>query len=587
MAEKRVQRRLAAILAADVVGYSRLVEADEAGTVARLKSIQTELLQPMIARDGGRVVKVMGDGVLVEFGSAVDAVRNALAIQTEMARRNADVAEMDRITFRVGINVGDVIVEGDDIHGDGVNVASRLEGLCKPGGVYVSGTVYDQATGKLSASFEDLGEKTVKNITRPVRVYAVRASREEPDRTGGEANALPLPSRPSIAVLPFDNMSGDPEQEYFTDGLTDDIITTLSYQRIFPVIAHNSTFAYKGTSPDIKKVGAELGARYVLEGSVRKGGNRLRISAQLIDATTGHHIWAENFNRDLDDIFVVQEEITERIVGAVEPEIGKVERRRVVTKRPDSLDAWDHFQRGMAYLYEYTEEGNAKAHEQFAKVTELDPNFSGGFTGQANVHHRDIELGFAEATTKKLAKVFENARAAITLDDRDSVAHLMLGIALLYAGEHDQSIAEVEEALALNPSSYAQIVHGAVQSFAGRPEEGIAAFERAFRLSPRDPRNYLYYGHFAHAQFNSRHYEDAARWARKSLRQLPENAYAQMVLAATLGHLGHEAQARQALGNAHRLKPSYAQDAGPIFPYKNSEDREHYLEGLRKAGWEG
>ena len=335
MAEERVQRRLAAILVADVVGYSRLIEADEEGTRTRIRSLHAEVIDPRIEADGGRIVKTSGDGILVEFGSVVDAVRNALAIQEAMSGRDSNLPEDSRIRFRVGINVGDVIVEGDDIHGEGVNVAARLEGLCEPGEVYVSTAVHDQVEGKLAVTFENLGEQTLKNISKPTRVYRVSISPEEATVRSEEATGVPsLPDKPSIAVLPFENMSGDPEQEYFADGIAEDIITALSRFNWFFVIARNSSFSYKGTSPDIRQVASELGVQYVLEGSVRKAGNRVRITAQLIDATTGRHVWAERYDRELDDIFAVQDEITGAITGAVAPSFVAAEAKRAARKAP-------------------------------------------------------------------------------------------------------------------------------------------------------------------------------------------------------------------------------------------------------------
>ncbi len=321
MADERVQRRLAAILVADVVGYSRLIEADEEGTRSRLRSLHSELIDPRIEADGGRIVKTTGDGVLVEFPSAVDAVRNALAINGAMAARDANLPEDRRIQFRIGINEGDVIVEGDDIHGEGVNVAARLETMCEPGEVYVSGTVHDQVAGKRLAAFDDLGEQTVKNISKPVRVYRVRPGAGEPGQSDDAADAPSLPDRPSIAVLPFDNLSGDPEQEYFADGMAEDIISGLARIRWLTVIARNSSFSYKGQSPDVRKVGQDLAVRYVLEGSVRKAGDRVRIAAQLIEAETGGHLWADRFDGSLVDVFDLQDQITAGVVAAIEPSV--------------------------------------------------------------------------------------------------------------------------------------------------------------------------------------------------------------------------------------------------------------------------
>jgi adenylate cyclase len=531
----------------------------------------------------------MGDGVLVEFPSVVDAVRSAVEVQQSAAEREAENPKDRRIVLRVGINLGDVVIDGDDIHGDGVNVAARLEGLAEPGSICVSGAVHDQVRDRLDLAFEDLGEQEVKNIDRPIRVWrwaadisATASGPATPDKP------LPLSDKPSIAVLPFENMSGDPEQEYFTDGLTEDLITALSYQRLFPVIARNSSFSYKGKSPDVRQVAEELGVRYVLEGSVRKGGRRVRISAQLIDATTGHHIWAERYDRELDDIFAVQDEITERIVGAVEPELGTIERQRVVTKKPESLDAWDRFQRGMAYLHEYTKEGNTKARDQFMKTAELDPSFSGAFMGLAVTYHRDIFLGFADSLPDAAAKIVENARQAIARDNHDSDAHAILAFGYLYSAEHDLSIAEGEQAVALNPSSNVGYIGlASVLAMAARAEEAIPLFEKALALSPRDPRNYIYLAALAATCVVAHRYGMGVKWARKSLQQQPDLPFPLTVLAAALGHLGYEVEAREALDQALRIQPAYAETGGMSFPFKNPADSEHYLDGLRKAGWKG
>jgi adenylate cyclase len=339
MANERAQRRLAAILAADVVGYSRMMDADEAGTLTRLKVLRAELVDPMTGQFGGRVFKDIGDGVLAEFGSAVDAVQCAVEIQRELAQRNSGVPTDRRTILRIGINLGDVMIEGDDVFGGGVNVAARLEGLCEPGMVYVSGSVFDQVDGKLDVGFDDLGDQTVKNISKPVRVYRVRGETGEAAASWDVSAVAALPDKPSIAVLPFDNLSGDPDQEYFADGMTEDIITGLSRFRSLFVIARNSSFAYKGKSPDVRDVARNLGVRYILEGSVRRGGNRIRITGQLINAETGNHLWAERYDRELENIFAVQDEVTESIVAAIAPEIGDVERERAQRKNLGNLDA--------------------------------------------------------------------------------------------------------------------------------------------------------------------------------------------------------------------------------------------------------
>ncbi len=381
MAEQRLQRRLAAILSADVVGYSRLLGTDEAGTLARLKALRRDVIDPNIAGHSGRIVKLMGDGVLVEFGSAVDAVACAIEIQKHVPEHEAAGAGADSIRFRVGINVGDIIIDGDDILGDGVNIAARIEGVAAPGGISLSEDAWRQVQGKVATKFVDDGEHSLKNIARPVRVYRVEL--------GGEGTAQPaasapvLPDKPSIAVLPFANMSGDPEQEFFADGIAEDIITALSrYSSLF-VIARNSSFSFKGRAVDVKQVGRELGVRYVLEGSLRKSGNRIRVTAQLVEAETGNHVWAERYDRDLADFFTVQDEITQATTIAIAPAIADAEQQRAMRKPPANLDAWGTYQRGMWHLSKASAEDNALAEKFFQRATELDPMFVGGYIGLA------------------------------------------------------------------------------------------------------------------------------------------------------------------------------------------------------------
>ncbi len=493
VAEERVQRRLAAILVADVVGYSRLMGADEEGTLAALTNHLKDLIEPCIAEHRGRVVKTTGDGILAEFASVVDAVRCAVAFQQGISERNVDVSEERRIEFRIGVNLGDVIVQDDDVYGDGVNVAARLEGLCDVGEVFVSAVVHDQVEGKITATFEDLGEHTVKNIDKPIRVYRVSPE-------AGFAKVGPVATevdklfdRPAVAVLPFENIGGDPEQEYFADGLTEDIITTLSLWRSFPVIARNSTFTYKGRAVKVQEVAEELGARYVLEGSVRKGGDRVRVTAQLIDAETGHHVWAEKFDRELEDIFALQDEITQRIAATVEPELEKAEHRRIISKKQTNLDAWAYYQRGMSLLHEITAASNAQAREMFERAVELDSTYSQAFYGLAYSHHRDLLLEYARSRDDSVARCLAAAERAVALDAMDSLAHSMLGYAALWAGQHDRATVEGEKAVELNPRNpVAYALLGNALDFSGRSEEAVAVVEIGRRLNPNDPRDHIY-----------------------------------------------------------------------------------------------
>jgi adenylate cyclase len=366
--DERVHRRLSAIIAADVVGYSRMMGRDEAGTLARLKALRAEFLHPKVAEYGGRIVKTTGDGALIEFPSAVYAVSHAVDVQLGMAERNKNLPSDRQIQLRFGINVGDVIIDEEDIYGDGVNVAARLEALAQPGGICISARVYEYIGDRLDVAFDDLGEQTVKNIAEPVHVYRIRLAESAGPIVGDSLESLPLPNKPSIAVLPFVNMSGDSEQEYFADGITEDLITALSRIRWFFVIARNSCFAYKGQSLDIRDVARKLGVAYVLEGSVRRAGNRVRITAQLIDGRSGNHVWAQRYDREMEDIFAVQDEITATLAGAIEPELGKAERERARAKRPDELRAWDLCQRGLWHTYKRTREDLVEAQRLFRKA---------------------------------------------------------------------------------------------------------------------------------------------------------------------------------------------------------------------------
>ena len=403
MAEERVRRRLAAILAADVVGYSRLVRADEEGTLAALKALHAATIDPKITENDGRVVKLMGDGLLAEFSSAVDAVRSAVEIQRALAERNSDRLEKEQIEYRIGINLGDVVIDGDDIQGDGINVASRLEGLSEPGGMCISAAVYDQVRDRIDLAFEDLGDQEVKNIDRPIRVWrwCGAATAADIPQTSG-ATPLPLPDKPSIAVLPFNNMSGDPEQEYFSDGISEDIITALSCIRQFFVIARNTSFTFKGRPVDVQAVASNLGVRYVLEGSVRKAGNRVRITAQLIDGETGRHLWADRYDRNLEDIFEVQDEITRTVVGAIEPEMDRAERERALQKQPENLVAWDHLQRGYWHLFKFERSSVTQAKDHFARAIELDPNFARAHAALAHANFVSIRQRYSDSPAEDL-----------------------------------------------------------------------------------------------------------------------------------------------------------------------------------------
>ena len=585
MAKERVQRRLAAILAADVVGYSRMMEADEAGTLARLKTLRSELFDPKTEQFGGRIFKNTGDGALAEFGSAVDAVQCAVEIQRRLARRNSKEPENRRIILRIGINLGDVIVEGEDIYGDGVNVAARLEGLAEPGMVYVSGSVFDQVVGKLDAAFDDLGERKVKNISKPVRVYRARGETGEEATYGGVSAVASLPDKPSIAVLPFNNLSGDPDQEYFADGMTEDIITALSRFRSLFVIARNSTFAYKGKSPDVREVARDLGVRYVLEGSVRRSGERIRITGQLIDAETGNHLWAERYDRELEDIFAVQDEVTEAIVAAIAPEIGDVERERSQRKDSSNLDAWNLSQRALVPYYLSTEEGLRSAIEQFDRVNEIDPTFAPAFAMAANARVRYVMHFMPDNHSELLNQAREKAHKGITLDSRDPTCLWVDGRVLSTLGQHDVAISKIEEAIALNPND-AMSHHylGLVLCRAGRPKEAIPHIDHAMRLSPRDIWLTGFLGFRAFVLFDLERYEEAFEGARRASLSPNPRAMTFALLTAVLTKLGRPEEARAALGDLLAHTPGVSCAKFRENPWGGPEVTERFVNALGEAG---
>jgi TolB-like protein/class 3 adenylate cyclase len=584
VAEQRVQRRLAAILAADVAGYSRLMGADEVGTLAALKALRREIVDPAIAGHNGRTVKTTGDGMLVEFASAVDAVNCAMRVQDKVAERCSGAAP--RITFRIGINVGDIIIDGDDIFGDGVNVAARIENECEPGGVCLSGSAFEQVRGKTAFAFEDCGERALKNIDRPVRLYAAQTAAPV---AGVELYAeghrsLALSDRAAIAVLPFTNMTGDPGQEYFSDGISEDIITALSKLRSFSVIARNSSFIYKGRSVHMKRVADELGVGYVVEGSVRRAGDRVRITAQLNDTTTGSHLWAERYDRQLADVFAVQDEITEAVVAAIEPQLYAAENFRASRKPPDSMDAWELLMRALSHFWRVTREDNVVAQALLEKAVAIDPNYGRALGVLATSHCFCAHMAWEDGTTA--VPIAERAAlAAIAADSEDPWAHLALGLVHLYARRFDDSLAEFETALRLNPSfSLAHSYYGLTLAYCGRWQEGTLAAERGIRLSPSDPFSASYYGVASYAQFVGRNYDEAMRLARQSI-QRADFVGAHRVLTAAAGMAGRTDIAEAALRELRRIQPnvSLAWIAREI-PTKLDAEREHYVEGFRRAG---
>jgi adenylate cyclase len=577
-----MERRLAAIFAADVAGYSRLIGADEEGTLARLKAHRRELIDPTIAEHQGRIVKTTGDGVLAEFASPVKAVRCAIDVQHGMAGRNAGVPEAQRIEFRIGINLGDVIVEDDgDIYGDGVNVAARLENIAEPGAVYISRMVRDFVDGTPELVLEDLGERELKNIARPVQVFRIA-----PPQTAGAAQAGPpaVPHKPSIAVLPFTNMSGDAEQEYFSDGMTEDLITDLSKISALFVIARNSTFAYKGRSVRVQEIGRDLGVRFVLEGSIRKAGNRVRITAQLIDASSGGHLWAERFDRELTDIFATQDEVVEKIVAALSVNLTQGEAQRLRRRGTASVEAYETWLRARELLSRSTREAIAQAKAIYRRAIEIDPNFAAPHAGLSLATISEYVSDWAADPDEALDEAERWARRALELDDQEPVSHMALGNVMLWRRNHDGALAEFGRMIALDPNfAQGHSATGLALMYAGRAAEALEAFAIAKRLDPHSPSIVLHF--LAQANFSLGRYEAAAEHLHERIARTPATDSSRMLLAACYGHRGRVDEARAAWAGLMKVNPDFSlAQRARVLPYKEPRDFQRIAEGLAKAG---
>ncbi|WP_173520214.1 adenylate/guanylate cyclase domain-containing protein [Ensifer sesbaniae] len=579
-----VERRLAAIMAADVVGYSRLIRTDEDGTLAALKALRTDLIGPRIADHHGRVVKLMGDGLLVEFASVVEAVRAAAEMQQAMAERNAAVSEEQRIEFRVGINLGDVAIDGEDIYGDGVNVAARLEALAEAGGVYVSEAVYDQVRDRLELRFEDLGKQQLKNIDRPVRVWRWLRDGITPTPKAVQAEQ-PLPERPSIIVLPFNNMSRDADQEYFSDGITEDIITDLSKVSGLFVIARNSAFVYKNRAFSVPQVCRELGVKFALEGSIRKAGNRVRVTAQLIDGSSGGHIWAERYDRELTDIFEVQDDITEQIVAALKVTLSEAEKSRNIDSGTKDMDAHDLFLRGRELI-----RGVKKDREMFDQATacfrraiELDPNYAAPYAGQSMAYVLDFQNRWSDTPETSLDQAERFASAAIARDDQDPFSHYVAALVACFQKNYERWAHEADRALSFNPN-YAPALNlrGLVHVYTGEPAKAIPYTERAMRLDPAFGHQYVHFLGTAH--FVMGEYEKAAALFRDRIAVSPTTDLSRAFLASALGHLGKLDEAREVWRELKGINPRYSpvEHIGRL-PFRDPADAEKFIAGLRKA----
>jgi len=587
MAAQKVPRRLAAILATDMVGYSRLISIDEEGTLARLKALRKDLIDPRIAKYGGRIVKLMGDGMLVEFVSVVDAVRGAAEVQQAVEERNAVLPRDLRLSFRVGVNLGDVVIDGDDIYGDGVNVAARLEGLSEPGGMCISGAVYDQVCDRLDLSFQDMGEQTIKNIKRPVRVWRwIRDPSVASADRAEEPGPFPLPDKPSIAVLPFDNLSGDPKQEYLSDGIAEDIITGLSRFHWFFVIARNSSFTYRARAVDVRRVAKELGVQYVLEGSVRSTHNRLRMTVQLIDALTGRHVWAESYDREFDDIFAVQGEISSAIVAAVAPRFLAAEAQRVRRKNPARFDSWDFVMRARWHLWRFSRQDSVEAQGLLRKAIDLDATSAPALADLASLHVIDALFGWSGSPLQSLSEARAVAERAHSIDDQDDWTNAVLGLVDAVSRRHEEGIRRLRRALELNSNLAA--AHGFLgwaYTFVGDTENAHREIEQAIRLSPRDPFLVLWHAALAGAAFVDGDYENAVRWARQTIEERRDWPSGHRLLAASLGQLGKEADASAAVREVLRLIPDQSVATLRLqLPYRDPNVVERFLDGLRRGG---
>ena len=589
MSGERVERRLAAILAGDVAGYSRLMGLDEEGTLAALKGHRRAVVDPKIAEHRGRIVKTTGDGMLVEFASIVDGVRCAVDIQRQMAERNIQIPPERRIEFRIGLNVGDIIIDDKDIYGDGVNIAARLEALAEPGGICVSRIVRDEVRDKLHFSFEDMGEHQVKNIARPVPIHRVRfdtpSTEVLPAALTTSRPARPPQQKPSIAVLPFANMSGDVEQEYFSEGITEDIITNLSHSHSFFVISRSTSFAYKRPGADVGKVGRELGVGYVVEGSVRRAANRVRISAQLIEAATGHHLWADRYDRELADVFALQDEIARSITGAIEPGIIAAEIRQARRKEPDQLDAWDRTVRAHWHIRRFTREDLAEARRLVTEAISLDPANSMAYADLAFARHFEAVFGWGDGPIESHNRLGEAARKAVAADDSDARAQTALAIFELFSGRHEEARRRLRRALNRNPNSeLARGYLGVSYAFGGDYETAVQQLGEAIRLSPQGLLVVIWHLYKGWAALLAERYEEAVEFTQLAREANPAFPDIYAVLASAYGHLGSITASRAALDQLlHRMPGLTANDERLVRPFARVADRERFLEGLRKA----
>lgn len=591
-----MERRLAAILAADVVDYTRLMGEDQQRTLNALRQLRDELLEPSVTRARGQVIKRLGDGWIVEFPSISDAVACAIEVQEALDGH-------DLIHLRIGIHTGEVVFEDEDVFGDGVNVAARLEERCDPDGILISDNAQQSLDGKTAALFAGGEAQELKNVSRPVGVWRWPVGSSSDAALSDDNDNIPLPlpdkpsrapesttvegfgGRPAVAVLPFDNMSGDSEQEYFTDGITEDIITELSRWRHIPVIARNSTFTYKGRATDVKQIAKELGVAYVVEGSVRKGGDRIRITAQLIDASSGQHVWADRYDREIEDIFALQDEITERIVTAIDPAFRAAETQRAMRKPPKNLDAWDHVLRGTWHFSKFKKEENAAAREEFRMAIEREADFATAHASLGLTHFADAWLNWTDDRDGTFAQALEYAKNAVALDDMEVSGHQLLAAASVFLDRQDAALREARRAVELNPSlAMSWLTLGYTLTYLGQSEDAIPCLEKAIRLSPNDPANWIFFGNLSLPYLILRRYEDAFDAARRAIQVRYGYVFGRVMMTSALAHMDRIDEAKTEFAEIKRLMPNFSRAHLDLYPFKNPSDLEHILDGLRKAG---
>jgi adenylate cyclase len=583
---EETKRRLAAIVSADVVGYSRLMGRDEAGTLQRLRVHRSEHIDPLIAEHGGRIVKTMGDGLLLEFPSVVEATQCMIEIQSGMAKRNQGIDADQQITFRVGVNLGDIIIDGDDILGDGVNIAARLQEIADPGGLVISGRVYDDVRDRLEAGFADGGERKLKNIARPIQSWRW-AEDTQAEKIKAKIGAAATDSyKPSIAVLPFANISGDAEQEYFADGISEDLITALSKFSWLFVTARNSSFAFKGVSADLRSVASELGVRYLLEGSIRKVGNRVRITAQLIDGSSGNHIWAEKFDRNLGDIFDLQDEITARIAAAIEPRLFEAEGARAALKSPENMDAWDLSLQARSAENLGTKDGNSKAVEIAKQALRLDSDSVQSLKVLASSLYHQVISGWADHRKQIFVEALEAAERATTISPNDADARQLLGLIYLGFSRYDEALAETKAALEINPDFAQGLVSlGICHNYLGEPERAIPLFEKAISISPRDLNMTTWRCTKALGQLLAGNFQEAIEDSKFSALRKDYWAPSRWYWAASAALAEDSEEADRARAEVLRLNPNFSiRRLRSAHPFKRNEDFELLADGLRKAG---